>query len=493
MKHKLKALALALAVGVFGAGLCTSTTQHAYASDRELGVDWAKYQGNHGLLAYPDDKFVISQIGGISGYNGIYTESTYPSQIAYATAQHKRTHTYIWYETCGDMNLARECINYFLPRIQTPKGSIVALDFESGASSNVQANTNTILYGMQRIKDAGYTPVYYSYKPYTLQYVDYQRILQQFPNSLWIASYATNNVSHYPDFNYFPSLNGISMWQYSQSHGYYLGLDGNVDLTGITKNGYTGNNNPKHNTVATTIGKQADDTPKRDITAGYVVKINFSATNYATGQTIPSYVKGVPHTVLEVSGDKVLLSDINSWLYKKDVEILATAKGQQKLNQQGNHITNTRSYYIVHSGDTLSGIANRYGMSVQALASLNGISNPNYIYVGQRLIVSGTTPINNTGTTYTVQAGDTLSGIASRYGVDWHSLASANGISYPYIIYVGQHLTITNGGTSNHYVVQAGDTLSGIAHKFNTSVAHLCQANGISNPNYIFIGEKLTI
>ena len=96
-----------------------------------------------------------------------------------------------------------------MPRIQTPKILLLLLDFEHGASSDVNANTETILYGMRRIKQAGYTPMYYSYKPFTLQYVDYQRIIKEFPNSLWIAAYPSD-VTPSPLYNYFPSMDGIA-------------------------------------------------------------------------------------------------------------------------------------------------------------------------------------------------------------------------------------------------------------------------------------------
>lgn len=75
-----------------------------------------------------------------------------------------------------------EALDRYMPRIkaQTPKGSIVALDYEDGASGNMAANTDAILAGMRRIQAEGYTPMYYSYKPYTLAHVDYQRILKEF-------------------------------------------------------------------------------------------------------------------------------------------------------------------------------------------------------------------------------------------------------------------------------------------------------------------------
>ncbi|MGC6766938.1 GH25 family lysozyme, partial [Escherichia coli] len=80
---------------------------------------------------------------------------------------------------------------------------------------DVNANTETILYGMRRIKQAGYTPMYYSYKPFTLQYVDYQRIIKEFPNSLWIAAYPSYEVTPEPLYNYFPSMDGIAIWQFT--------------------------------------------------------------------------------------------------------------------------------------------------------------------------------------------------------------------------------------------------------------------------------------
>lgn len=89
------------------------------------------------------------------------------------------------------------------------------LDYEDHASGDVQANTNACLRFMQMIADAGYKPIYYSYKPFTLENVDYQQILAKFPNSLWIAGYGLNDGN--ADFEYFPSMDGIRWWQYSSN------------------------------------------------------------------------------------------------------------------------------------------------------------------------------------------------------------------------------------------------------------------------------------
>lgn len=152
--------------------------------------------------------------------------------------------------------------------------------------------------------------------------------------------------------------------------------------------------------------------------------------------------------------------------------------------------TNNNGTYTVQAGDTLTAIANKYGTTVDSLVALNSIADKNKIYVGQVLKISGAT--SNNSTSYTVQAGDTLSGIASKFGTTYQELARINNISNPNLIYVGQVIKI-NGVSSNTYTVQKGDTLSQIAQKYNTTVSELASKNGIANINKIYIGQILKI
>ena len=417
-----------LAGALLSASLLMQST--AFAAVGDHGVDWSRYQGTNGIFGYGHDKFAIIQIGGVNG-GGMYGQATYETQVASAIAQGKRAHTYIWYQVGGNAALGEQVLNTFLPQVQTPKGSIVALDYESGASADKQANTNAILHGMRMIKAAGYTPMYYSYKPYTVANVYADQIIREFPNSLWMAAYPNYAVTPEPNYNVFPSMDGVAIYQFTST---YIagGLDGNVDLTGITDNGYTKHDNPKTNTPAIAQGQQADNTPKSDIANGNQVKVKFSANAWATGQGIPSWVKGRTYGVAQISGNRVLLAGINSWINKADVEIISVSSAPIQAPA-----TNT---YTVRSGDTLSSIASRFGTSYQSLASLNGIANPNLIYVGQVLRVNGSA---NTGSVYyTVRAGDNLSTIASRYGTSYHSIAALNGLANPNLIYAGQTLKI---------------------------------------------------
>ena len=99
--------------------------------------------------------------------------------------------------------------------------------------------------------------------------------------------------------------------------------------------------------------------------------------------------------------------------------------------------------YIVQSGDTLSGIANMYGTTYQHLAEINGIANPNLIHVGQEIRIDGTAPTSNASEEYyTIQSGDTLSGIAAKFGTTWQWLAEVNGISNPNLIYPGNTIRV---------------------------------------------------
>ena len=312
MKNKINRVLVAF---VTLASLLLQST--AYAAVGDQGVDWSRYQGANGIFGYGHDKFAICQIGGVNG-GGMYGQTTYETQVASAIAQGKRAHTYIWYQVGGNASLGEQVLNTFLPQVQTPKGSIVALDYESGASPDKQANTNAILHGMRMIKATGYTPMYYSYKPYTVANVYVDQIIREFPSSLWMAAYPDYNVTPTPNYNVFPSMDGVGIYQFTST---YIagGLDGNVDLTGITDNGYTKNNKPETQTPAISQGQQADNTPKSEIAVGNQVKVKFGANTWATGEAIPSWVKGRTYDVAQVSGSRVLLAGINSWINKADV------------------------------------------------------------------------------------------------------------------------------------------------------------------------------
>lgn len=94
---------------------------------------------------------------------------------------------------------------------------------------------------------------------------------------------------------------------------------------------------------------------------------------------------------------------------------------------------------------------------------------------------------------YTVKAGDTLSHIGSKYNVNWRLIASANGMSSPYLLYVGEQLTIPLQSTSISYTVQPGDYLSAIGNYYEVPWQSIASASEIAPPYTIYVGEILVI
>lgn len=153
--------------------------------------------------------------------------------------------------------------------------------------------------------------------------------------------------------------------------------------------------------------------------------------------------------------------------------------------------------YQVKEGDTLWAIARRYRTSVAAIVQENGILNPALIYPGETLCITipDDAPQADSHTSYTVRAGDTLTGIAARYQTTVARLAALNGIKDPDLIYTGERLQIPTAGGSGGtvYTVRPGDTLWGIGQRYGVSVSDLVNANDIADPDLIHPGEVLRI
>lgn len=154
--------------------------------------------------------------------------------------------------------------------------------------------------------------------------------------------------------------------------------------------------------------------------------------------------------------------------------------------------------HVVRWGETVYLIASRYGVSVQEIVAANNLTNPDLIRAGDVLIIpGGTAPSTQQPGVHIVRRGETLNTIARMYGTTVNAIAIANGIVNPNYIYVGQRLTIP-GGTGEPtggqtYVVQRGDTLSSIALRFGTTAWAIAYANNLPNVNIIYVGQTLHI
>lgn len=248
---------------------------------------------------------------------------------------------------------------------------------------------------------------------------------------------------------------------------------------------------------------------------------NYSLWNagyYVGYNTIYGFVDNPPlrYDLGEFSDNTVLWQytssgQLNGWTDNLDLDIFygnspdwdalaGHSSSEDYKPAEPNHSAEDRViYYTVRSGDTLSGIAHTFNTTYSYLANLNGIANPNLIYPGQVLTISGAYASNTkveTTTTYTVKSGDCLSTIGTRLGVSWVDIAKRNGIHPPYTIYPGQVLTIASASTANkpqYYTVRSGDTLSHIASQYGTSYQKLARLNGIKNPNRIYPGQSIRL
>lgn len=223
----------------------------------------------------------------------------------------------------------------------------------------------------------------------------------------WVAQYADNSQTGYQDAPWNEGAYECAIRQYS-SHGRLSGWEGDLDLD----------------------------------------KAYMDADTWAKYVGAPSVTAPAPAPAPARKSDEQIADEViaGQWGDGDDRRSRLSAAGYdpdavQAIVNSKLGATSQCQTYTVQSGDTLSGIAAAYGTSWQHLAELNGLADPNVIYLGQVLVVDGDAPAP-ASQTYTVQSGDTLSDIASAYGTSWQRLADINGIENPDMIYAGQVISI---------------------------------------------------
>ena len=157
--------------------------------------------------------------------------------------------------------------------------------------------------------------------------------------------------------------------------------------------------------------------------------------------------------------------------------------------------------YVVAAGDTLLGISQHYGTSVDAIANRNGLVSKNAIYAGQELVIpAGYGPDDEPPpmvVSHTVMKGETLSTISRQYRTTPSEIVSGNPgvIADPNNVSPGTVLSITVGTAPVQIVhtVRRGDTVASIARRYGVPVEALVRANAISNPNKLTVGRVLLI
>lgn len=301
-----------------------------------------------------------------------------------------------------------------------------------------------------------------------------QELANEYP--LWVAQYYATN----------PSDNGKwSVWEGFQytDRGIIPGINGYVDRDIFTSEILLDNQEEIPNNEESN-GNQSSASNG-----------NYMRYTIQSGDTLSAIARRYDTTVEEL----VRLNNIQNpnLIYANETLLIPTKNNSVSTGSDDKNNT----IYIVQRGDTLYRIAKRFNTTIQTIVNNNGITNPNLIYLGQRLIIAkSTSNIQTKYMNYRIKHGDTLGELANKYNTTIRELAYINGIRNVNRIYVNQIIRIPiNISIGEHdcghyiYTVKRGDTLWKIASQFGKSVSELAELNGIKNVNYIYIGQRLRI
>ena len=225
--------------------------QQSFSADvvpsHSTGIDVSDYQDNDVIYTLHNDgaKFVIVKTSQGSS-NGGAVHAGEKIQIAKNLGMEVQGYHYATFG--GNVAQAqREGIHAVANAkyYGVPTGSYLACDYETGASGSVSANTQAVEAFMDEVEKGGYIPLLYSGYYYLKDNINYSDVIRRYGNCLWIADYNGNNIT--PDFEYFPSLPGIIMWQFSDNDH---GVDGDVCVLPLTVS--NGQSTVVNNTPAST-------------------------------------------------------------------------------------------------------------------------------------------------------------------------------------------------------------------------------------------------
>lgn len=339
------------------------------------GIDISNWQKGIDLAAVPCD-FVIAKATQGTGY----TSPDCVRQVEQAMSLGKKVGVYHY---IGGQGAVAE-MDFFINSIKNWIGkAMIVLDWEQG-ENGAWGNLGYLEQCIARVKErTGVPPVVYasaSVFPWDL--------CKKHNCGSWVAQYADNNVTGYQDSPWNEGKYGCMMRQYS-SHGRLPGYGGNLDLNKFygdpaawdkyaNPNGATPPQPaPQPSAPQGSTLELADRLMRNEFGAG-------DARRAALGSRYDE-VQGFVNHIDQASVD-TLAAEVMAGKYGNgDVRRRVLGKRYEAVQNKINGVSNQARVYTVRPGDTLSGIAAKYGTSYQKLAQINGIPNPNLIHVGQTI------------------------------------------------------------------------------------------------------------
>lgn len=216
---------------------------------RSYGVDVSSYQSS--IVSYAGAKFAIVKL--TEGTS--YLNPKAGQQIKSAKDHGYYVGGYFYANHSGSVTQARAEAKYAVQKAKAlgiPSGAVLADDFEQGSGNNVNgsstANTDAIIAAMQVIKEAGYKPLVYSGAYVLRNRMSISRIIKTFGTCLWVASYKISGRQDRADFEYFPSMDGVAIWQFADNYR-GLSVDGNISLVDLKTSSVSSATKPAKKTV----------------------------------------------------------------------------------------------------------------------------------------------------------------------------------------------------------------------------------------------------
>lgn len=338
------------------------------------GIDVSQWQGNIDWQKVKDAGVQFAMLRAGYGRNNLDTKFHRNAQGAIAAGIPIGLY---WFSYALNVEMARKEAQYAVElakkyKITWPIAYDLEYDTVSYAAKNGITITKSLATQMaiafcEEIKRLGYIPMVYTNLDYLNRYFD----RSQFPYDLWYAQYAST-----------ASVTDKEIWQYS-SKGSVPGIAGNVDMNhGYKDYGNGGDSKPDPTPTPSpapsgTTLNLAVAVMQGKYGAGQDRK-NALGTRYQEVQDFINHIANAPTDTLV---KEVMQGKYGNGETRKTVLGSKYKAVQDKIDRGG------AVYYTVRSGDTLSGIAAKYGTTYQKIAQMNGIANPNKIYAGQKLRV----------------------------------------------------------------------------------------------------------
>lgn len=356
---------------------------------RALGVDVASYQ-NADLSSHAQAgaQFAIVKVSEGTSYRNPKASS----QISTALSNNMMPMAYHFATFSSSTSAAVAEANYAIKAAQTfglPKGSYIACDYETGQGNNIYGGktptANAIIAFMDQIKAAGYKPLLYASSSVLRNNIDTNSVIAKYPNSLWVASYAISGRIDNPNFNYFPSMEGVSIWQFTDNwRG--LSVDGNVTVLPLSIDGNVTSNNgaisqapsSKPTTSSSSTTSSTDKVNNEPATTGYVMK--------------KAYVYNKKGE--RVSGTYAAYTNITYYGGATTIDNGKTAikVGDDRYVMASNVLGNSRvfkhnAYIYNHSGRRANWRVLRKGTPIKTYGSRFHINGKSYYRIGKNMYV----------------------------------------------------------------------------------------------------------